>query len=216
MTTIVEENGDIVEASQVHWSTGTILTIFFAASLVAALFFGLGFTFGPGRMAAFAENGPSEAAATPSTQASEPPRQTASTSANIHRSISPRYPSTSAPGKVKLQAVSATENVRSSAVPATFAKSRIAQGTGATNQAAGTRVNENRYMVQIGAIGDRKDALTLVSQLRRQGFHAAIYPGVRDKFLHVQLGPFAGVQQAQAVRHRVIAHGYRAMLKPAI
>ena len=48
MTAIWEEKLDGLDASEVHWSTGTILTIFFAASLITAVFFGLGYTFGRG------------------------------------------------------------------------------------------------------------------------------------------------------------------------
>jgi cell division septation protein DedD len=68
-------------------------------------------------------------------------------------------------------------------------------------------------MVQVGAIGNRKDAERLVAELRKKGFHAAIYPEKHDKFLHVQIGPFKDFAQAQSKRHQVMASGFHAILK---
>ena len=70
-----------------------------------------------------------------------------------------------------------------------------------------------RYMVQVGAVASRRDARTLVAELRKRGFQATIYPGKHDRYLHVQMGPYRSPEQANAVRHRVMAHGYRAVLK---
>ena len=70
-------------------------------------------------------------------------------------------------------------------------------------------------MVQVGAIGNRKDAERLVAQLRKKGFYAGIYRGKHDKFLHVQIGPYKNEQQAQSMRHHLTASGYRAILKTA-
>jgi len=68
-------------------------------------------------------------------------------------------------------------------------------------------------MVQVGAIGNRRDAERLVGQLRRKGLHAGIYPAKHDKFLHVQIGPFKDAAQAQRERHQVMASGFHAILK---
>ena len=46
MTALFEENFDVHDPVEVHWSSSTILAIFFAASLVSAVFFGLGYSFG--------------------------------------------------------------------------------------------------------------------------------------------------------------------------
>ena len=46
MTAFFDENFDVHDPVEVHWSSSTILAIFFAASLVSAVFFGLGYSFG--------------------------------------------------------------------------------------------------------------------------------------------------------------------------
>jgi cell division septation protein DedD len=53
----------------------------------------------------------------------------------------------------------------------------------------------------------------MVAELRKKGFHAGIYPEKNDKFLHVQIGPFKDVAQAQSKRHQVMASGFHAILK---
>jgi cell division septation protein DedD len=212
MTAMWEEELDSVEATPVPWSTSTILTIFFASSLVAALFFGLGFTFGPAQTARFAGSTPASGGVT-SAQTSDALLQSGSRSSIANRNATQPYVAKSSPGKLKLQPVSAAETGRGSA-PAARSPELLSGSHSAAVDKAAAAPSGNRYMVQIGAIGNRRDAQELVSRLRKQGFHARIYTGKRDKFLHVQLGPFTGTQQAQSVRRRVMAHGYHALLKP--
>lgn len=212
MTAMWEEELDGVEATPVHWSTSTILTIFFASSLVAALFFGLGFTFGPAQTNRFGESTPSSVGVT-SAQTSDPLPQSGSRSSIANRNAMRPYSPKSSPGKLKLRPVSAAETGRGSA-PAARSPELLSASHAAAVDKTAAAPRGNRYMVQVGATGNRKDAQMLVSRLRRQGFHAAIYTGKRDKFLHVQLGPFTSTQQAQTVRRRVMAHGYHALLKP--
>lgn len=214
MTAMWEEDLDAVEPTVVHWSTSTILTIFFASSLVAALFFGLGFTFGPAQTAKFAVSTPSGAGVT-SEQTPDPLTQSAPQGSIANRIATPSYSPKSSPEKLKFQPVSATDSGRGFAPAPRTSEPHSASPVNAVNKAADAPASGNRYMVQVGAIGNRKDAQKLVSRLRRQGFRAGIYPGKRDRFLHVQLGPFASTQQAQTVRRRVMAHGYHALLKPA-
>lgn len=219
MTNLWEENLEGLDVAQVHWSTSTILTIFFAASLISALFFGLGFTFGHGGTAQPAADAESTAALTAPLQASglksdsEPMQHAA-----LAGSAKPAAAHLALAQDSSVQTVSRPVPVAQTAtIPATHESvaNPIAStvATVAGNQQAVPPM-PGRCMVQVGAIGDRKDALMLVSKLRKQGFQAAIYPGKRDKFLHVQLGPFSSKEQAQAMRHQVIAHGYHALLKP--
>ncbi|HET9087662.1 MAG TPA: SPOR domain-containing protein [Acidobacteriaceae bacterium] len=212
MTTLYEEDMDISNAAEVHWSTSTILTMFFAASLISALVVGLGFSYKRNGTQKLISGGPLAETAKPD--------RSAPVSAASRPMRSVRRPS---PGTLLLDAkenspsstTPATDSVRRSMIPPPPASAHLVQRADATASRSGAKTKDSRYMVQVGAIGNRKDAQRLVAQLRRQGFHAAIYPGARDKYLHVQLGPFATTQQAQTVRHRVLAHGYHAMLKPA-
>ena len=191
MTALWEEQLETLDMGETYWSASTILAVFFAASLISAVFFGLGYTFGRGG-AAKPALGIAAADAAASTQSIEQhPRrsilaQTGIVSSPIHNAAAARRAGNSArPALVQSRRGSAAET------------------------------GHARYMVQVGAVGNPRDARTLQLQLRRHGFHAGIYPGKHDRFLHVQIGPFATTEQADIVRHHIMASGYRAILKHA-
>jgi len=202
------------DPAEVHWSASTILAIFFASSLISAVFFGLGYSFGRGGTAK-PLNGmmlsPIHASAAPQSEtasglpASAMPEQT---------SVAPAH--APEPAMHATGIVASASNKRAIVNPAALRAEPIAARkpvTAAPEQKGKSAVGTTRYMVQVGAIGDHKDAQMLVSLLRRKGFHAGIYPAKRDRFLHVQIGPFATEAQAQTTRHRVLASGFHAILK---
>jgi cell division septation protein DedD len=68
-------------------------------------------------------------------------------------------------------------------------------------------------MVQVASVRNLRNARILTAQLRKMGFDAKTHPGRHDPYLHVQIGPFANIDQAQAMRRRVAARGYTAAVK---
>jgi DedD protein len=221
MATLWEERLEFPDSSEVHWSASTVMAVFMAASLVSAVFFGLGYSFGrggtlkPALTQAVAPR-PEILVPTPATslvhRAVHPTLQAASSSTPVvqhpildggpQREVAPLRPVV-LPAKVHTDP-SAAVRKESHALGSASSKRKVVQQSPVSH-----------YMVQVGAVGDRKDARRLVSQLRQHGFRAAIYPAKHDKFLHVQIGPFANMQEAQAMRHHVLANGYRAILKHA-
>jgi DedD protein len=207
MQALWEENLEASDVAEVHWSTGTILAVFFAASLISAVFFGLGYSFGRGGTA---RPGVGIAASLPAT-AENPANHLSAPASDWHSHAAANaiaapaaHRDTQAPRMQASQAAVPPAKTNKSAVIAT----RV-------NSSAAEKASSAHYMVQVGAIGDHKDARRLLSKLRKSGFHAGIYTSKHDKFLHVQIGPFATTEQAQKVRHHVIASGYRAILKHA-
>ncbi len=186
---------------ELHFSPGVILAIFLGITLVSAVFFGLGYSFGrtgntsqlQHTLMTFGHPAPTPTAA--ATSSSEPPAM--------------QEPSTiteTAPVAVAAQAQPITAQpaaTRTSAAAAPEATS--------TTQA----VSHSSYMVQIAAIASRRDAKALASALQGDGFSAQVHSESHDRFFHVQIGPFDSQQQAEAIRRKVIAAGYRAILKPA-
>jgi DedD protein len=69
-------------------------------------------------------------------------------------------------------------------------------------------------MVQIAAVMRQADADMLAHALRTNGYAAVVRSEPQDKFLHVQVGPFATRDQAKAMRARLLGDGYNAFLKP--
>ncbi len=228
MTAIWEEKLDGLDTSEAHWSIGTILTIFFAASLITAVFFGLGYSFGRGGITRATTGTALSAMPAPprptekhqSQVSSSNPAKPMLSSPSLAR---PTYPMGNSDGQYGsnpiqqplheiVKQVAVAQNIQKPAASTTVSK--VNAPIARTNAAVSGSTGASRYMVQVGAIGNRKDAQMLVAQLRKRGFHAGIYPGKRDRFLHVQIGPFANTEQAQSMRHKVMANGYHALLKP--
>jgi cell division septation protein DedD len=68
-------------------------------------------------------------------------------------------------------------------------------------------------MVQVAAISVSQDADILVDALKKRGYTAVIRNEPQDKLLHVQLGPFASRAEASAMRTKLLADGYNAVVK---
>lgn len=68
------------------------------------------------------------------------------------------------------------------------------------------------YLVQIAAVRNQDDAKLLSDALQKQQYPVIIaQPG--DKLFHVQVGPYADIKEAEAIRSRLISAGYNAFLK---
>jgi DedD protein len=220
MTALYEENFDVHEPVEVHWNSSTILAIFFAASLVSAVFFGLGYSFGgAGTSKRPLTFNSSQASSEPAGMAIPVAKSAALTAPNkpspmatpgpqIH-TLPPAAVSSTPPVASPSVATSPTERTLAPVLEKKIASSPAMQHDNSTTSAK----SSGHIMVQVGAIGNRKDADRLVAELRKKGFHAAIYPQKNDKYLHVQIGPFKDVSQAKSKRHQVMASGFHAILK---
>ncbi len=214
MTALYEENLDFCDTTEVHWSTGTILAVFFAASLTSAVFFGLGYSFGGvGSSKSAVADAPAITAAQPTASSSN--RVSSSSSAVAVPQASASASQTSDAVRhvpIAHQPISATRTAHPAEVSAVRRATPASARHAIVTASGATKVHT---MVQVGAIVHRRDADRLVAQLRKKGFYAGIYRGKNDKFLHVQIGPYKNEQQAQSMRHHLAASGYHAILKTA-
>lgn len=184
---------------ELHFSPGIILSIFMGITLVSAVFFGLGYSFG--RTGDSAGN-------FGHAQHSMPTIEHPAPAVAIHTPAPQSIPKPSAavalqPAAIKPVAI-ATNATSSSFSPAAIT----------TSASTKHPVSNAGYMIQIAALASRHDAQALTAALRRDGLRAQLRNGQHDRFFHVQLGPFATQKQADVMRHKVIAAGYRAILKP--
>lgn len=220
MTAFFEENFDVHDPVEVHWSSSTILAIFFAASLVSAVFFGLGYSFGgAGTSKHSLTFNTTPATTSVATATVQPAKSTPLPASNQPSPITKftdtldTHPAVAAlstpPAALHPVAITPIAHV---AAPVAEKKTVPPPPVQHDNAPANAKTS-GHIMVQVGAIGDRKDAERLVAELRKKGFHAGIYAEKNDKFLHVQIGPFKDEAQAQSKRHQVMASGFHAILK---
>jgi len=199
--------------------TPTILGLFFALALVCACFFGLGYAMGHRTAPApqVFDNGVAAAtgAAKPaagSTVAAEPQPTTEPAAIATDAATSSSQTAT-----VPLNA-SATSPVAassaSSASPAMTSAARPSPTTSAapTSAATGTLTPGN-FVVQVAAVSSQDVANILLSTLQKKGYAVNVRHEPQDQLLHVQIGPFPERKDAEAMRQRVIADGFNAIVK---
>ncbi len=177
---------------ELHLRSGVILSIFIGITLVFAVVFGLVSSFGH-----FGK--PQHPLPQPSVSSDLPPSATA--------------PVTPAPRVATPQLSTIPSPSAKSLTPAASAGSAPQASSALPKSVSKTTSLHASYVVQVAAVARRKDARSVVASLRKHGFSAQIRTAAHDRFFHVQLGPFHTEQQAQAMRHKVMAAGYRTILK---
>jgi cell division septation protein DedD len=68
------------------------------------------------------------------------------------------------------------------------------------------------YFVQVAAVTKQEDAESLVDALKKKQYPAFVANST-DKLFRVQLGPFADIKEAEAMRSRLVNDGYNPILK---
>jgi cell division septation protein DedD len=185
--------------------TSFIVGIFFALVLICAIFFAFGYSLG--RRSALPASGIPVPAASTDTGASTPtlskPASGIPEAQAMPTSSSTDENSTDQPGPETTPAPAV--------LPAKLAikptpTSRITAPSATTPDAVPS-------VVQVAAVSRQGDAAMLMSALKRKGYDAAIHQTPQDKLLHVQIGPFTTKKDAEAMRQRLIADGYNAIVK---
>jgi cell division septation protein DedD len=69
------------------------------------------------------------------------------------------------------------------------------------------------WMVQIAAVSHPEDAEVLVNALRKRGYTVTVRREVNDNLIHVQTGPFANRNDANAIRQKLLNDGYNAIVE---
>ena len=71
------------------------------------------------------------------------------------------------------------------------------------------------YVVQIAAVSHEEDAAALAGALRKKSYNVFVVnnPAAPDRLYHVQVGPFASLQDAEAMKVRLAGEGYNPIVK---
>lgn len=196
--------------TEIVLGTGKLLGIFFGLVAICGTFFGLGYSVGRSSSPMALQSGPTTlasssgakpaagvtvtAAPTPVTEATPPADQNA---ANAQPDQAPLPQSTTANDisnttpNPDLKTVAATQNP---SVPETQAQGNIT--------------------VQVAAVTKEEDADALVAALRRKNYPVFVPPTPStDNLYHVQVGPFAELKDAEAMKSKLASDGYNAIVK---
>jgi len=198
--------------TEITLGTGKLLALFFGLVIVCAVFFAFGYTLGrkseTGVAAGTAPAAPANAASKPGSQSTQPAPQMTFYKAVEQKDANAQL--------TPAAADTAANPAANSGEPAPAASSSTpAQPGQATNstEPVGT-LPTTGYFVQVAAVSKQDDAEALVDALKKKQYTAFVAPASStDKLFHVQVGPFADVKDAEAMRSRLINDGYSPILK---
>jgi len=196
------------EDTEITLGTGKLLVLFFGLVGVCALFFALGYTLGRKSEPAVTT---ASAAVTPqpSSNASKASSGTASSASQpmtFYKAVEQKdaNPELTPPAKTDSSAT-ATNSAT------TTAPNPNATGTPSENAAV---LPTSAYFVQVAAVSKQEDAESLVEALKKKEYPAFVAAqSTSDKLFRVQLGPYAEVKEAEAMRTRLVGDGYSPILK---
>lgn len=218
---------------EISLGTATILGIFLVLALLCAVFFGFGYSMGrrsAQTIVGTPETTPVADSSTDSKPAPGSPINRSATGSAAHKAIADgndaattvvdsTASSATTAANVSPSSGSVTSNTRYDSTPQPQATSikpvsmpRPAAATTAI-PAAVPVPGLGSIVVQVAAVSHQEDADVLTNALKKRGYSVAVRQVAQDKLLHVQIGPFANKKDADAMRLRLLADGYNAIVK---
>ncbi|HEY0163638.1 MAG TPA: SPOR domain-containing protein [Edaphobacter sp.] len=234
-TKYIEDDDLDTSERELSLSPSTLLGIFFLLAIVCAIFFGFGYSMGkrsaaptvasaantsdddaPVSKSGDSKPAPGEkdladgltpadaaAASTPSEKFDEPAPAPAKTKPVVSETTPAPQP------RVVTKPAPATPTPQPTPAVALKPPAPVATAPHATAAAAAGAP----ALVQIAAVSHQEDADMLIAALKRKGYTVAVRHEPQDKLLHIQLGPYPTRKDADAMRQRLIADGYNAIVK---
>ncbi|MBI2683046.1 MAG: SPOR domain-containing protein [Acidobacteriales bacterium] len=171
-------------------STGKLLAIFFGMVVICGIFFSLGFAVGRNSSPA------ASAAVIDSAQVNPVSGNGTAKPTAAGKTAEPSAADTA--GDMKVSQAPAG-GAQPESAPASDGAKTVEPGAG--------------YMVQVAAVSKQEDADALVNSLRKKQYPVFIFNNPTSKLFHVQVGPFANQKDAEAMKSKLSADGYNAILK---
>jgi DedD protein len=192
------------EDTEITLGTGKLLVLFFGLVGVCALFFALGYSLGR-------KSEPTLAAASAATPqiSSNPTKASGSPPMTFYKSVEQK----DANSELTPPADTKGDSTTAAATNTTTTTAAASTPAASPNDSAAA-LPTSGYFVQVAAVSKQEDAEALVDALKKKEYPAFVAPqAATDKLFRVQLGPFAEVKEAEAMRTRLIGDGYSPILK---
>ncbi len=204
--------------TEITLGTGRLLGLFFGLVVVCALFFGFGYTLG--REASkqsgsiVAQDGvPGSAAQSANKPVASSAAQMAQKSPDCTSAGTDCSASSNTSGQP--QDLSFYKSVEQKDAPTQLEKPQEQAKNAAPemkNAPLQTGVGTG-YMVQVAAVSKQEDADLLKNALQSKQYPVVITSVPADRLFHVQVGPFADMKDAEAIKARLTNDGYTPILK---
>jgi DedD protein len=219
---------DPSQDTEITLGTAKLLGLFFGLVIVCAVFFALGYTLGRKSDASLATS--STAVPLPTTSNGLKPAGSASAQpappmtfykAVEQKDANPQLTPASTDAASTSPPAAAQAPVSSPGTSSATTSSPAASSPGTQAEPSQTAnppdpmaaLTTTAYFVQVAAVTKQEDADALVDALKKKEYPAFAASNAADKLFRVQVGPFADIKEAEAMRSRLINDGYNPILK---
>jgi len=195
------------EDTEITLGTGKMLALFFGLVALCAVFFSMGFSLGrtSGLKPSAGEVAPSPVTTASNVRPSAVKSTAPATDLTFYKAVSDK----SADAQLTPQNTN-TDKDTPAADPAVTPPAP-APTTPPADPAVAPPVNG--YYVQVAAVTKPEDADALVDALKKKQYPAFSANTQPDKLFHVQIGPYADIKDAEAMRGKLVGDGYNPILK---
>jgi cell division septation protein DedD len=184
--------------TEITLGTGKMLALFFGLVALCAVFFVIGYSLGRSSVSRIAASDLTSAA-TPATTGGLRPSAVKTTS-------------TTPPADMTFyKAVESKDGNNQPAVKEAAAETPENPAGGTPDLA--TAAPSNGYYVQVAAVSKPEDAAALVDALKKKQYPAFSTSAPTDKLIHVQVGPYVDIKDAELMRGKLVSDGYNPILK---
>ena len=195
--------------TEIVLGTGKLLAIFFALVAICGTFFGLGYALGRNSGPMALQNGN---AAAVNQSGAKPGAGVTVTSPRVVAASAPDVNATAPVEQAPpMQSPAKTDDNSANAQPTPFSPAADTNSPTASGSEAAPGGN---ITVQVAAVTKQEDADVLVAALRKKNYPVFVAPGTSvDNLYHVQVGPFAEIKDAEAIKSKLAGDGYNAIVK---
>ncbi len=195
------------EDTEITLGTGKMLALFFGLVALCAVFFSMGFSLG--RTSGLKPSA-AEVATSPVTTASNVRPSAVKPTApaadmTFYKAVSDK--------NADAQLTTQNTNTNKDTPAADPALTPPAPATTAPPPDPAVAPPVNGYYVQVAAVTKLEDADALVDALKKKQYPAFSANTQPDKLFHVQIGPYADIKDAEAMRGKLVSDGYNPILK---
>ncbi len=188
------------EDTEITLGTGKMLALFFGLVAICAVFFGMGFSLGRTSVKIISTDLPTATSTTP---------------AGLRPSAMKTTSATPPADMTFYKAVQSTSG-NTQAAPSDASTPPPDASTAANPGTApdpGAAPPSNGYYVQVAAVSKSEDATALVDALKKKQYPAFSTSAATDKLIHVQVGPYVDIKDAELMRGKLVSDGYNPILK---
>lgn len=211
----MSDQQDTGKDTEIVLGTGKLLGIFFGLVAICGTFFGLGYSVGRSSSPMTLPSGPTTLASSSGAKPTAGVTVTAAPVPATEATPPTTGPNSAANAQVDQvpppQQAATTNDASSTAAPNPDVKTVAASQTPAVPD---SEAMQGSITVQVAAVTKQEDAEALVAALRRKNYPVFVPPSPSsDNLYHVQVGPFAELKDAEAMKSKLAGDGYNAIVK---